>query len=110
MVPEIEEQVPQGQGVLAPGHGHQDPLAGRDHVVLVDGPFDLLAAVVEETVGAEAGVVPAHLDDGGLAADPALHVAPPEMTGRTSTVEPSGTVASPVTKVPSTMTRTASRL
>src|SRR5262249_11724508 len=71
---------------------------------------DLVAAVPQEAGLAKSGVVPADLHHRRLAAGPALHRAPPEITGRTSTVEPSTRTASPVTRVPSTMTSTDSRL
>ena len=52
----------------------------------VDGAPDLFLAVVQEVITAERGVVTAHVDHRRLAAHAALHVAPPEMTGRISIV------------------------
>ena len=45
--------------VLAARHRDEHPLARLDHVVVLDRPPDLLAAVAEEAVGAEARVVAA---------------------------------------------------
>ena len=50
-------------------------------------------------LAAEVGVVAADVDDGRPLAHGALHVAPPEMTGRISTTSPSSRSASPGTSV-----------
>ena len=70
----------------------------------------LVAAELEEVLGAEVGVVAADVDDRRLAAHAALHAAPPEMTGRISTTSSSASTASPGTSVSPRMTSTDSRL
>src|SRR4029078_13449292 len=96
--------------VLAAGHCHEGTLVAAEHRVVVDGLLGLVPAQAEEVLGAEVGVVAPDVDDGRLAAHPALHVAPPEMTGRISTTSAPPSTASPGMRVPSLMTSTGSRL
>jgi hypothetical protein len=70
-VPELEQDVPQGQRVLSSGHRHQDRLPGLEHVVVLHGPPDLLVDVVDEARLAERGIVPGQFDHRGGAAPPA---------------------------------------
>ena len=90
----------------------RDRLGGH-HVEVLDRPPHLLAAVPEEAVGAEARVVARHVDDRRLAAPPALHAAPPDMTGRISTTSSScrrsSWVASVSLRITSTDSGTMSR-
>ena len=72
---------------------------------------NLLAHVVQEALAAERRVVPAHVDDRwGLAAAALHRVAPPEITGRISTVSASASSASRVTRVSPQITSTDSGL
>src|SRR6266536_3539062 len=109
-VAEVDEEVPQRERVLPARHGHDDALAGTDHVVILDGAADLLGAVLHEVVTAERGVVPADIEHRRRPADAALHVAPPEVTGRISTTSVSDSRASRVTSVSPWMTSTDSGL
>ena len=63
LVAERAEQVPERERVLAARHRDQHPLAGLDHLEVVDRPPHLLPAVVQEAVAAERGVVAADVDD-----------------------------------------------
>src|SRR5439155_25318931 len=83
-VPHLEKRVPQPQGVLPARDAHADAVIGSEHVMGLDGPFDLFVNVVDEALRAERRVVPADLHGGRTAASPALHLLPPETTGRTS--------------------------
>src|SRR5690606_2761961 len=85
------------------------PLVGADHVELLDGLGDLVAAEAQEVLDAEVGVVAADVDDGRAAADGALHAAPPEITGLISTTSSSSSTPSPGTKVSPLITSTDSR-
>src|SRR5262249_35727679 len=107
---QVEQQVPQREAVLAARHRDEDALAGLDHPVAADGLRRLLATMRDEVLGAEVGVVPGQVDHGRAPADATLHHAPPESTGRTSTVSVSARSSSPGTSVPSRMTSTDSRL
>ena len=89
LVAELEEDVPHRERVLAAGHGDERPLVGLQHVEVLDGPGHLVAAQPQEVLGAEVGVVAPDVDDRRLLAHGALHAAPPEMTGRISTVSAS---------------------
>src|SRR5215211_379412 len=109
-IAEPEEEVPQRERVLPARHGHDDALAGANHVVVLDGPADLLAAVLQEVVAAEGGVVPADVEHRRAPAHTALHAAPPEVTGRISTTSVSDSRASRVTSVSPWMTSTDSGL
>src|SRR5207237_5483315 len=110
VVAEVAQDVPQGQRVLAPGHGNEDAVARLDHPVVLDRSPNLLAAVMEEASTTEAGVVAADVDHRRGAAPAALHAAPPETTGRISTSSSSCSCSSPVTSVSPRMTSTDSRL
>src|SRR5690606_35041580 len=105
LVPQVQQQIPHGQGVLAPGDRDQHPLTGADHAVLADRPAHLLPAALHEAAGAVGGTGVPHLDGGLLLATMALHrvAQPPEITGRASTV-------SPCARRPSTVTRSAPRM
>src|SRR4029453_12657840 len=109
LVAELQQQVPEGQGVLAPGHGHQHPVGVAEHPVLADRPGDLLADVGEEAVPAEGGVVAAHLHDRLAAAALAAHghgYVPPLIANRTSTLSPSRSLSWLVSRAPSRITST----
>ena len=54
VVAELAQQVPQAERVLAARDRDEHPLAGLDHVEVVDRAADLLPAVVQEAVAAEA--------------------------------------------------------
>src|SRR4029077_12218070 len=82
---EVTKDVPEGEGVFAAGDGDQHPLSGPDHPEVVDRPPYLLSTVVEEAVAAEAGIVATNVDHRRRPAPPALHVHPPDTTGRIST-------------------------
>src|SRR5205823_354829 len=60
-VAEVDEEVPQRKRVLPARHGYDDALAGTDHVVILDGPADLLGAVLHEVATAGRGSVPGGL-------------------------------------------------
>ena len=72
----------------------EHPLPRFEHAVRVDGAADLFVAVVDEVLLAERRVVSAHVDDRRAFADPTLHRAPPEMTGRISTAASSPSLTS----------------
>src|SRR5690606_26185548 len=95
--------------VLASGDGDQDPLVGADHGVVLDRLGHLVAAEAEEVLGAEVGVVPADVDDRGLAADGALHAAPPEITGLISITSSSARTPSPGARGSARVTKAHSR-
>src|SRR5690606_14289086 len=109
LVAEGGEDLPEGERVLAARDGDQDALAGAEHGEVVDGPAHLLPAVVDEVGRAEVGVVAPDADDRRPAAHPALHDAPPEITGRISTSSSSSRTASPGTSSPPRITSTVSR-
>src|SRR5690606_12316466 len=109
-VAQLDEQVPQGEAVLAARHRHEDAVVGSEHAVLGDRLGDLVTAEPQEVLAAEVGVVAAQVDDGLAPADGALHEAPPEITGRISTVSSSDSTASPATRVSPRTTSTDSRL
>src|SRR5262249_10527300 len=88
----------------------QDAIVGADHVVVVDRPPDLLAAVVQEMRPAERRVVTPDVDHRRTATDAAFHVAPPEVTGRISMTSASANRASRVTSVSPWITSTDSAL
>ena len=50
LVAEAHEDVPERERVLAARHRDQHPVARLEHAVRVDGPADLLVAVVHEVV------------------------------------------------------------
>src|SRR5499433_525446 len=107
----VDQHVPEGERVLAAGHGHQHRLVAREHPVLADRLADLVTEELEEVRGAERGVVAAQLEDGRLPALAALHrepALPPDMTGRSSIVSPSRTTWSAVTRSSPQITRTVS--
>src|SRR5665213_358110 len=108
LVAEVAQQLPQPERVLASRDGHQDSVAGLDHVEMIDRAPDLLSAVAEEARAAIPGVVAAHLDDGRLATTTALHLAPPDMTGLISTTSSSCRCSSCVASVSLRMTITDS--
>src|SRR5207237_3227822 len=110
VVLEVEQQVPQGEGVLAARHRHQHAVPRLDHAEVVDGPLHLLPAVAQEAVLAEGGVVTAQLYDGRPTTAPALHAAPPDVTFRTSTTSQSSSSTSWVTRVSPLITSTDSPL
>ena len=108
VVAELAQELPEAERVLAARHRDEDALARCDHVEVLDRAADLLTAVAEEAVGAEARVVPADVDHRGLAAAPALHAAPPETTGRISTTSSSRSRSSWVASVSLRITSTDS--
>src|SRR5439155_24812856 len=73
LVAEIDENLPGAERVLPARHGHQHPLPGLDHVEAVDRPPHLLPTVPHAAVGAEGGVVAAHVDQRGGSAAATLH-------------------------------------
>ena len=50
VVAEVEEDVPHRQRVLAAGHGDEHPVAGGEHLELVDGLLRLVAAELGEVL------------------------------------------------------------
>jgi hypothetical protein len=87
----VDEDVPERERVLAAGHGDQHALLAREHAVAPDRLAHLVPEELDEVVGTERGVVPAQLDGGRAAAFPALHVRPPDITGRSSMLSSSRT-------------------
>ena len=104
VVAEVEEHVPERERVLAPRDGDEDPVVGRHHPEAPDRLLDLGAEHREEMLGAEGRVVTPDLDHGGRPTAPALHRAPPEMTGRISSSSSSLTGVSRVISSPARMT------
>ena len=85
IVAEVEQDVPEGEGVLSTRHRHEHTLTATDHREVVDRAAHLLTEMMEETVPAEPRVVASDLDHGRPATAPALQQQPPEITGRIST-------------------------
>ena len=88
--PGLDEDVPDGEGVLAAADGDEYAIVGSEHVVVLDRLLDLSTAQLLEVLGTEVRVVPRQIDHRRLTAHPALaadgsHRSPPEITGRTST-------------------------
>ena len=104
----VEQDVPERERVLAAGHGHEHVLILVEHAVLPDRLTDLVPEEVEEVRGAERGIVAAQLEHRRPTALPALHRAPPDMTGRSSIVSPSRTTWSAVISSSPRITRTVS--
>src|SRR5437016_1192344 len=102
----LEEDVPERQRILAAGDGHQHALLSTEHAVLADGRGHLPAEEGEEVRRAEGGVVPPELHRRPVAAPGALHgllpagatppEPPPDITGRSSIVSASSSIASVV--------------
>src|SRR5215467_1272843 len=93
----LDQDIPQGEGVLPAGDGYQHGLVEGDHPMLADGLGDLLAEELQEVRRAEGRVVTRQLDDRARPALAALHWAlPPDITGRTSSSSPSPTTSSAV--------------
>src|SRR6266511_2557382 len=111
-VSQIEEDLPQPQGVLAARDGDHDPFVRPEHPVRLDGALHRLVHVVHEALLAEGGVVPPDLHHGRPPAPPAPHSSippePPEITGRTSISSPSSSRSSRVTSALSRITSTVS--
>src|SRR6266480_2775170 len=82
----VDQDVPERERVLAARDRDEHVLVAREHAVLPDGLADLVPEEVDEVRRTEGGVVAPQLEDRGLTALPALHTAPPLMTGRSSIV------------------------
>ncbi len=81
-VAELDQDVPDGERVLAAADGDEHPVVGRQHVVIGDRLLDLAPAQLQEVLATEVGVVPWKIDDRRLPAHPALgrdgrHFSPP---------------------------------
>src|SRR5205085_3910022 len=95
----VDEDVPEGEGILAARDRDQHGLVVMEHAVLVDGLADLLAEELQEVGRAECRVVPPQLDGGGPTTLATLHAstpAPPDITGRISSSSSSPTTVSVV--------------
>ena len=110
VVPEVDQQVPHREAVLASGDRDQEPVLSSEHLEMVDRLGDLSSTQLQEVLGTEVGVVTRQVDDRRAATGATLrshrhHHAPPEITGRISTVSLSSSSASPGTSVPLQITR-----
>src|SRR5207244_5174769 len=85
-VPLVEQDVPERERVLAAGDRHEDVLVFLEHAVLPDGLTDLIPEEVEKVRSADGGIVAAQLEHRRPTALPALHRAPPDLTGLSSLV------------------------
>src|SRR5205823_8017425 len=100
--------VPERERVLAAGDRHEDVLVFLEHAVLPDGLTDLIPEEVDKVRSAEGGIVAAQLEHRRPTALPALHRAPPDMTGLSSMVSASRTTWSAVMSSSPRITRTVS--
>ena len=56
-ISQIDQDVPQRQTILTPGHAHQDSIMASKHMVFLNGAGDLIGEVLLETRLTEGGVV-----------------------------------------------------
>ena len=102
---ELHKEIPDSQRVLAARDGDEHTILRVDHFPIVNRLGDLSAALLEEVLGAVVGVLATDINHRWTPAGDALHVSPPEITGRTSITSSSLSAASPGMSSPSRITR-----